>query len=101
MPHALEFPRMLRPVVPLMRRKRFARFRGGVVDKLVAFAFRHTIRGRRGFPRWCARLEPCLPAVIGSLNDLPKPCAGLRSVNSIAVRGRSLKVVHLAAGKVW
>ena len=36
MPHALELPRMLRAVVPLVRGQRLAGLRGGVVDKLVA-----------------------------------------------------------------
>ena len=50
MPDALELPRMLRAVVPLVRRER----RGGrVVDELVALALGHAVG------RWSARPEAC------------------------------------------
>src|SRR5271167_4913630 len=48
MPDALELPRMLRSVVPLVRSKRRAAFGRGVVEKLVAFTFGHAA-GASGF----------------------------------------------------
>src|SRR6476660_4789875 len=71
-PDALEFPRMLRAVIKLMRCQRLAGFGRDVVNKFVALTLRHSagallLTGRR------SRLEPGLPAVIGTLNHLPKP----------------------------
>ena len=63
MPHALELPRMLRTVIPLMRRQRFAGFSGSVVREFVAVAFRHSLRRGR-LARWCTRLEPGFAAVV-------------------------------------
>src|SRR6516225_12015949 len=96
MPDALEFPRMLRAIVPLMRRERRA---GGVVNKLVAFAFWRATRPG-GFARGCARLEPGFAAVVGTLNDLAEPAAGLRGVDAIGVGGRALQIVHLPSRKM-
>jgi len=44
-PHPLELPRVLRAVVPLMRRDRLARFGRRVIDELVALAFWPALRG--------------------------------------------------------
>src|SRR6516225_7126342 len=96
MPDALEFPRMLRAIVPLMCCERRA---GGVVNKLVAFAFWHAARPG-GFARGCTGLEPGFAAVVGTLNDLAEPAAGLRGVHAIGVGGRALQVVHLPSGKM-
>ena len=68
MPDALEFPRMLRAVVPLMRA------RDAVVNEFVALTHRHSLRV---YSRAAARRVPAFAAVIGTLDDLSKPCAGL------------------------
>ena len=75
-PDALEFPGMLRAVVPLVR--------AGValVGELVA-----------------DRL-PGLAAVIRALDHLPEPAGGLRGIEPVRVDGRTLDVVDLPAGKV-
>ena len=91
---------MLRAVVPLMRGKRLAGFRGGVVHKFVAFAFGHSPRTGGRFARRRARLNPGLAAVIGALNDLAEPAARLRCVNAIGTRGRPFHVIDLPTGKM-
>src|SRR4029077_10618005 len=90
---------MLGAVVPLVRGKRLAGFRGSIVRKLVALAL--GLLGRLGgAPGRRARLMPCLAAVIGTLDDLAKPAAGLRRIDPIGICRRALHVVHLPAGKV-
>src|SRR5438105_11647924 len=39
-------------------------------------------------------------AIVGALNDLAEPAAGLRGVNAVGVRGCALQVVYLPAGKM-
>src|SRR5438105_10906563 len=39
-------------------------------------------------------------AIVGALNDLAEPAAGLRGVNAVGVRGCALHVVYLPAGKM-
>src|SRR5580704_7138 len=97
-PHPLELPGMLRAVVKLMSSKRPARRIRSVVNKLIASGFRRTRRRRLSGRR--SRLVPCLPAVIGSLNQLSEPPAGLRRIQPVRVRGRSLHVVNLPAREV-
>src|SRR5687767_11656189 len=46
------------------------------------------------------RLKPRLAAVIGALDDLPEPAAGLRHVDSLRIDRRSLHVINLPAAKV-
>src|SRR5579859_3082061 len=99
MPDSLELPGMLRAVVPLVGGERFAASRRGVVHELVALAFGPSIRRCRLAGR-CPRLHPGFAPIIGALNDLSKPSAGLRHVNPIGVNGRSLDVVDLPARKV-
>src|SRR5260370_22856792 len=99
MPNALELPRMLRAVVPLMSGERLPGLRGGVVHKLVALAFGRASRAGL-FARRRSWLCPGLAAVIGALDDLPEPAAALRSKDAIRVGGRTLDVVHLPAGKI-
>src|SRR6516162_5020536 len=96
MPDTLEFPGMLRAVVPLMRRERCS---GRIVNELVAFAFGHAAWPGR-FARRRTRLEPGFSTVVGALNDLTEPAAGLRGVDAIGVDGRALQVVHLPSGKM-
>ena len=43
---------------------------------------------------------PGFAAVVGALNDLAEPAAGLRGVDAIGIGGRSFEVIHLPAGKV-
>ena len=76
MPDALELPGVRRAVVPLVRAG------DAVVDELVA-----------------DRL-PRLAAVVGALDQLPEPAAGLRRIQPIRVDGRALEVVDLPAAKV-
>src|SRR6185312_9241002 len=57
-------------------------------------------RGRR-LARRRARLHPGLAPVVGTLDDLAEPVAGLRGVNAIGVGRRSLEVIHRPAGKMW
>src|SRR5258708_7826371 len=75
MPDPLEFPRMLRAVVPLVRSR----------DPFVLEGI--------------ADLLPRLPTIVGALDLLPEPTARLRGVNSIGRHGRALEVIHLPAGK--
>src|SRR6266704_864376 len=100
MPNSLELPRMLGAVVPLMISKGFPGFRGGVVHELVALAFGHPSWCGGRFARRCAGLYPSFAAIIGSLDNLSEPTAGLRRVEPLRVSRRSLKVVHLPARKV-
>src|SRR5690349_24736254 len=68
MPHALEFPRVRRAIVPLMRRERLAGLRRGIVDELIALAHRETL-GRLGqLASRRARLMPALAAVVRALD---------------------------------
>src|SRR5260370_39193535 len=98
MPDALELPGMLRAVVPLVRGERLSTFFGGsVVDEFVALAFWRALRRSLLFPGRRARLRPGFAAVIGALDGLAEPSAGLRSVNPIGVRRRSLQGIHLPA----
>ena len=99
-PDALELPRMLRAVVPLVRGEGLAGFRGSVVDEFVAFGLGRSSRPRGGFARGCSRLDPSFATVIGALDNLPEPAAGLRGVNAVGTRGRSFHVINLPAGKM-
>src|SRR5580704_3405282 len=99
MPDALEFPGMLRAVIPLVRRQRFARLVRRVVDELVAITrWRSTGSGRLAVRR--SRLMPRLSAVVRTLDDLAEPSAGLRGVQPVRVRRRPLEMVDLPTGKV-
>src|SRR5947207_6061332 len=100
MPDSLELPRVRRAVVPLVRGEGLAGFGRRVVNKLVALALGRAVRGGGRFARRSSRLVPCLAAVIRALNDLAKPAAGLRRVQPVRIRRRSLEVIHLPAGKV-
>ena len=43
---------------------------------------------------------PGFAAVVGALDDLPEPAAGLRGVNAIGVDGRAFQVIDLPPGEV-
>src|SRR5277367_290129 len=95
MPDTLKLPRMLRAVIPLMRGERLGR---GVIRELIAFALGRA--GGSGLAGRRSRLMPGFAAIVGTLNDLPEPAAGLRGVNSIRINWRSLHVVNFPARKV-
>src|SRR5437667_12906494 len=76
MPDALELPRMLRAVVKLVR----AHF--AFIHEHVALALGHSIRA----PPTCGfrfRWIPRFATVIGALDDLPEPPAGLRGTYAV------------------
>src|SRR4051794_15355979 len=76
MPDALEFPGMRRAVVPQVRAG------DAVVHELVP----HRL--------------PRLATVVGALDHLPEPAAGLRHIQPIRIDGRALQMVDLPARKV-
>src|SRR5687767_7187658 len=100
MPHSFELPRMWSAVIKLVRRKWFAGFGGGVINKLVAFAHGHTFRRHDRRTRWRSGLQPRLATVVRSLNDLPEPAAGLRRENAVRIHGRAFDVINLPAGEM-
>ena len=53
-----------------------------------------------GSPGWRAGLVPGFAAVVGALDDLPEPAAGLRGVDAVGIDGRALHVIDLPAGEV-
>src|SRR5438034_520956 len=93
MPDAFELPRVLRAVVPLVRRERLAGLRTRIVDKLVALALGHAVGGRGRLTGRCSRLVPALAPVVGALDDLPKPATGLRRVDPVRIHRRSFHVI--------
>src|ERR1043166_3852433 len=101
MPNSLELPRMWSAVIKLVRRKRFARFRRSVVNELVALTHRRAFRRDGWQAGWRSGLEPRFAAIVGALNDLSKPAAGLRRINAVRIHGRAFKMVHLPTGEVW
>src|SRR5262252_3925329 len=100
MPDTLELPRMLRAVVELMGRERFARLSRGIVDKLVAFPFRRSAGTRGRLAGRSSRLVPGFAAIVGALDDLPEPAAGLGCVDAVRIGGRSFQVIHLPSREV-
>src|SRR5689334_6478594 len=101
MPDALEFPGVLGAVVPLMRGQRFAAFFGrSVVNEFVAFALGHALRRGCFFAGRRARLNPGFAAVVGALDDLSEPAAGLRGVDAVRCGRRSFHVVNLPTAEV-
>ena len=97
MPHALELPRMLRAVVPLVRGQRLARLRRRVVHEPVRQSRRRAGSGNRLIGQ--SRLVPGLAAVVRALDQLPEPTARLRDVNPVGIHRRSLHVVDFPAGE--
>src|SRR4029077_6104205 len=93
MPDTLEFPRMLRAVIPLVGRERFPGFRRTVVNEVVTLAFWRAVRTFQLLGA-AARCVPGFPAIIGTLNDLPKPSARLRCVDPIGIDRRTFHVVN-------
>src|SRR5437764_12660759 len=99
MPDALELAWVLRAIVKLVCGERLAGFWRGVIDEFIAFAFRHS-SWSLGFARRRAGLVPGLAAVIGALDDLAEPSAGLRSIDAVGINGRSLEVIEFPSRKM-
>src|SRR5581483_909532 len=76
MPDSLEFPRVRRAIVPLM----------GAWNAFVL--------------EFVAEWLPSFPAIIRTLNHLPKPTAVLRGIKPLWVSGRPLEMEYLPAGKM-
>src|SRR6266511_3806601 len=93
MPNALELPRMLRAVIPLMCA------RDTVVNKLVALTFGHSVRTFQ-FLRAASGRVPFFSTVIGTLNDLAEPTAGLRCVNAARIDQRTFHVINFPSRKM-
>ena len=100
MPHALELPGPLGAVIVLVGRQRPAGLGRDVIGELVALALGRSIRHGRRLARRCAGLVPRGSAVVGALDDLPEPSAGLRRVDAVGVGRRPLDVVDLPAREV-
>src|SRR5690242_2125117 len=75
MPDALEFPGMRRAVIPLVSA------RDAIVDKLVP----HRLPG--------------LAAIIGTLDLLTKPAAGLRGIEPVRLNGGALQMIDFPASQ--
>src|SRR6267378_3853759 len=97
MPDAFEFPRMLRAVVPHMSCDRFTCFRRAVVDEFVALAFWHPVGSSDRLAGGRTWLEPAFATIIGALNDLAEPAAGLGRVKPIRVGRRTFDVINFPA----
>src|SRR4051812_30831294 len=97
-PNALEFPWMLRAVVPLMRRDWLAGLRRDVIHEFIALTFGPALRCLE-LVGAAARREPGFAAVVGPLDHLAEPTAGLRGVQPIRVSRRPLHVVNLPPAK--
>src|SRR5947208_2722247 len=93
MPNALELPRMLCAVIPLMCPG------DSVVDKLVTFTFLHAIVTFQ-FLWTSSGRAPLFSAVIRALNDLAEPRAGLRCINSVWIDWRTFYVINFPARKM-
>src|ERR1700737_656616 len=76
MPDSFELPRVRRAIVPLVSAGH------AFVYKLIPNGF------------------PSLPTVIGPLDNLPEPAAGLRGVQPIRICRRTLNVVDFPARKM-
>src|SRR3954471_2080127 len=93
MPDPFELPRMLSAVVPHVGS------RNAVVDEFVALACRHSVRSFQ-FIRCAPGRLPGFSSVIGSLNHLAKPPAGLRRINTVRIQRRTFQMIKLPARKV-
>src|SRR5207249_10974803 len=82
MPDTLEFPRMLRAIVPLVGRQRLPSLRRGIVNELVTRTLLHAVRALQ-FLRTAARCGPGFTSVSRPLNNLSIPTNGLRCVEAV------------------
>src|SRR5436189_5591669 len=72
MPHTLEFPRMLRAIVPLVGRERLPSLRRAIVNELVTLALCHAVRAFQ-FLRTASRCVLGFTSHISELNTLYTP----------------------------
>src|SRR6266446_10868236 len=100
MPDAFELPWMLCAIVPHVGGERLASLRRGIVNEFVALTFGHAVGSRRRLAGRCALLCPGFSAVIGALNDLSEPGAGLRCVKPVRINRRPLDVIDFPARKM-
>src|SRR5215216_7088427 len=98
MPDSFELPWAWSAVIRLMRSERFAGFIRSVVNKFIALTLWLGCGIR--FADGRSRLKPRLTAVVGALNYLSKPAAGLRRVNAVGINAGTFHVIDLPAGKV-
>src|SRR5437016_3909702 len=83
-----------------MGRERLAGVGRGVIDELVAFALGRALWSGDRLARGRAGLLPRLATVVGTLDDLAEPAAGLRRIQPIRVSRRAFEVINLPARKV-
>src|SRR6267142_1043460 len=100
MPDTLEFPGMRCAVIPPVGSDGLAGPWRGVVNELVAFSLGHAFRCGGRLARLGSRLLPRFAAIVGALNDLTEPAAGLRRVQPVWIGRRALEMIHLPARKV-
>src|ERR1700736_4932763 len=93
MPHPLKLPRVLSTVVPLVRAG------NAIINEFVTFSLRRTI-GTLQLLRCATRRLPGFTSIIGALNDLSKPGAGLRCIQTVRINWRTFDVIKLPPGKV-
>src|SRR6266513_1461971 len=98
-PDAFELPGMLCSVVPLVRGEWFASFSRSIVHEFVAFAFGRAILAFY-FLGGATRRVPSFAAIIGALNDLPKPAARLRGIDAIGINRRTFHVINFPPCKM-
>src|SRR5262245_59959445 len=84
---------MLRAVVPLVR-SHFA-----FVHKHIALSLRHAV-GAHQVLGLRAGSVPSLAAVVRPLDDLSEPAAGLRGIDPVRIRRRTLEMIHFPAREV-
>src|SRR5512133_109864 len=87
-------------VVPLMRGQGFPRLGRRVVHELVALSLGKAVRGRRHLAGGRSGLVPALATIIGALDDLAEPAAGLGGIEATRIGRRSLDVEDLPSGEV-
>src|SRR5256885_16447879 len=93
MPDALELPGVLRAVVPFVSAD-LAR-----VHEFVALAFGHPVRADQ-FIGVASGWVPGFAAIIGTLDDLTEPAAGLRGIQAIRLCRRTFEVINFPARKM-
>src|SRR5512133_2509284 len=93
MPNALELPRMLSAIIPLMG----ARYT--VVNEFVTLAFLHAV-GTFQVLRAAPGRVPLFSAIIRALNDLAEPSTGLRCINPVRIDRRTFYVINFPARKM-
>src|SRR2546422_7068618 len=93
MPDAFELPRVLRAVIKLVSAHL------ALIHKLVALAFGRAPRADQ-FIRVAPGSLPRLAAIVGALDNLPKPAARLRGIDAVRLNRRAFEMIHLPARKM-